>query len=415
MRRAGYFPMLDILRWAACSAVVMTHSLDYFPSSAGELHFGAFIQNGGYHAVIFFYTLSGFLISYLLLVEKENTGGIALTAFYKRRALRIWPLYYLIILLSYFVFPYVFPSMAYREPGWWKVLLLYLVFLPNVAVIGAGGGLPTCFQTYTIAYEELFYLFWPLVVRKMRRSLPLFMVCLFTIVFLLEAAHRRIIERGLPLPDRWVWGTKVALTFIDYSSLPAFVAGAAGAWFYFKRRTMLRWLIGNSFVAVVLIAVTLLLMTFGRPHSLGYVNLLPVVFVMLILNLLEVHVAKSGNWLVKGGRISYGIYIYHPVVFLSLSTIMKRFGLAAPGMPLLSYIVYLGMSYFTVVGLSYLSYRYFEQFFLRKRPSRSFPSETGNDAYSKEDQERRDTEEEAVGPVVAAENDGDPGHRDGRR
>jgi peptidoglycan/LPS O-acetylase OafA/YrhL len=366
--RAGYFPILDVLRWVASSAVVLAHSVVFFPASAGVIHFGGLLRNAGYYGVVFFYTLSGFLISYLLLVEKQQTGGIALGAFYKRRALRIWPLYYLIILLSFFVLPYVLPLADARGPGWWRSLLLYLLFLPNIPAV-KGFFLATCFHTYTIGYEEQFYLFWPLVLRRVGRRLPLFVAALFGFVLLLEVVHLQIIAHGLPLDDRWVRGIRAVLSFINYSDVPAFIAGAAGAWIYLKRRAMLRWIMGKQLVTLALVTATVLLIGFGQPHALGYVHLVSIVFALLILNLLECRVGGFGQWLAKGGRVSYGIYIYHPAVFLGLSVVMERTGLPAHGMPLLSYLLYTLVAYGVALGLARLSYRYYEQFFLRKKPT----------------------------------------------
>ena len=59
------------------------------------------IELGGL-GVIFFFVLSGFLITYLLLKEKEQTGTVNVKKFYARRVLRIWPLYFFIVLLGFF-------------------------------------------------------------------------------------------------------------------------------------------------------------------------------------------------------------------------------------------------------------------------------------------------------------------------
>lgn len=54
--------------------------------------------------VIFFFVLSGFLITYLLLEERRVSATVSIKKFYMRRILRIWPLYYLIVILGLFVF-----------------------------------------------------------------------------------------------------------------------------------------------------------------------------------------------------------------------------------------------------------------------------------------------------------------------
>lgn len=58
-------------------------------------------RNGG-HAVTFFFVLSGFLITYLLLKERERMGTIKVKKFYLKRVLRIWPLYFLLIFIGLF-------------------------------------------------------------------------------------------------------------------------------------------------------------------------------------------------------------------------------------------------------------------------------------------------------------------------
>jgi peptidoglycan/LPS O-acetylase OafA/YrhL len=64
-----------------------------------------FISHLGKNCVYVFFVLSGFLITYLLLHEKEQTNKIEIRHFYLRRILRIWPLYYIIILISFCLIP----------------------------------------------------------------------------------------------------------------------------------------------------------------------------------------------------------------------------------------------------------------------------------------------------------------------
>ena len=65
--------------------------------------------------VSIFFVLSGFLITYLLLTEKEKFKTISVKRFYIRRILRIWPLYYLVVILALYVFPHI---KALDIPGW---------------------------------------------------------------------------------------------------------------------------------------------------------------------------------------------------------------------------------------------------------------------------------------------------------
>src|SRR3954447_279690 len=98
---------LDGLRFFSALIVVLGH-VESFKS----LHFHmpsyynvSFFLNGGTIAVTFFFALSGFLITYLLITEKnvrqKKGGNISIRQFYKNRILRIWPLYYTVILLVF--------------------------------------------------------------------------------------------------------------------------------------------------------------------------------------------------------------------------------------------------------------------------------------------------------------------------
>ena len=70
------------------------------------------VFNKGYLGVNLFFVLSGYLITYLLLTEKNNSGTINIKNFYIRRILRIWPLFYFVVLLGFFLFPLIpkFPA-----------------------------------------------------------------------------------------------------------------------------------------------------------------------------------------------------------------------------------------------------------------------------------------------------------------
>jgi peptidoglycan/LPS O-acetylase OafA/YrhL len=104
-----YFPGLNSLRFLAASAVVFHHVEQYkswkgLPNIWGtDGVLGAFIDALGHKAVSLFFVLSGFLITYLLLAEVAKTGTVSLRKFYIRRILRIWPLYYIIVLSAIFV------------------------------------------------------------------------------------------------------------------------------------------------------------------------------------------------------------------------------------------------------------------------------------------------------------------------
>ncbi|MGZ3885588.1 MAG: acyltransferase family protein, partial [Bacteroidia bacterium] len=119
--------------------------------------------------VVFFFVLSGFLITYLLLKEKSQTGTISVRKFYLRRLLRIWPLYYFIVFLGFLVLPHVglmeipFAKMN-LEKNYGLNFALYMLMLPNLA-FAMFGAVPHIGQAWSIGVEEQFYIIWPLIVK----------------------------------------------------------------------------------------------------------------------------------------------------------------------------------------------------------------------------------------------------------
>src|SRR6266850_3985807 len=94
--RAVHFPGLNGLRFLAALTVVLYHASFSF-EYAGIPQYDYLVRlnlQTGFLCVVFFFVLSGFLITYLLLAEEAETGEIYVRGFYLRRVLRIWPLYY---------------------------------------------------------------------------------------------------------------------------------------------------------------------------------------------------------------------------------------------------------------------------------------------------------------------------------
>src|SRR3954471_16382358 len=103
-----YFPNLNGLRFIAALLVIIHHTeqiKDLFGLNSHWKNYHIWIL--GKLGVTLFFVLSGFLITYLLLTEKKEFNTIFIKNFYIRRILRIWPLYYLVTILSFFVLPHI--------------------------------------------------------------------------------------------------------------------------------------------------------------------------------------------------------------------------------------------------------------------------------------------------------------------
>ena len=108
-----YFKGLNEIRALAAFSVIF-HHLELYKFRIGikslfdfpQLNY--FIANLGKNGVFLFFVLSGFLITYLLLQEKQTTGKISILKFYGRRIVRIWPLYFIILLIGFCFLPFIY-------------------------------------------------------------------------------------------------------------------------------------------------------------------------------------------------------------------------------------------------------------------------------------------------------------------
>lgn len=167
-RATRHFASLDGLRCLAVLPVIWHHSTPRpLPGIAGK----------GPVGVDLFFCISGFLISTLLLREKERTGTLALGAFYVRRALRIWPLYYL-LLVAYAVFAFALSPASPQRAHFFHSLPLYATFTANwFADFGVPHPILFAFA-WSLCIEEQFYAFWPWCVRYCSRRGAFLIMCL---------------------------------------------------------------------------------------------------------------------------------------------------------------------------------------------------------------------------------------------
>jgi len=148
------FPGLDALRGLAILGVVWHHTGELIPSVPLTLR--------GFLGVDVFFVLSGFLIVTLLLRERDRCGELSLRDFYGRRALRIFPLYYG-VLLGLGVLLWLVPGFSLAG-SFWGDLPALLTYTSNW--VGVAGMLSV---TWSLAAEEQFYLLWPPVERWIGR------------------------------------------------------------------------------------------------------------------------------------------------------------------------------------------------------------------------------------------------------
>jgi peptidoglycan/LPS O-acetylase OafA/YrhL len=183
-------PQLDAVRGLAV-LLVLLHNTDRYP--ALHLHL---ISDNGWMGVDLFFVLSGLLITGILLDSKQADGYFR--NFYARRCLRIWPLYYALLLFMFVIVPLLRPSEGHavfeaRSSPWWAFPIFlqnFLVPIPTMAT-GALG------VTWSLAVEEQFYLVWPLVVRfcteSQLRKIAIAVICISPVLRFYLSQHQVVI------------------------------------------------------------------------------------------------------------------------------------------------------------------------------------------------------------------------------
>jgi len=361
-----YFPGLNGLRFFASFAVIITHT------ELIKMAFGfenswkhPIIFNLGGLGVFFFFVLSGFLITYLLLAEKESTNTISIKEFYLRRIFRIWPLYYLIFILGFFILPHFFElhitylendfNRYYKNQFW-----TYLLILPNLGY-AMHGAIPHIGHLWTIGVEEQFYLLWPLLLKTNKKILRLLLLLIIGLVtFKLLVLLLSITHYDFP----FVIGLK---NFIAMLKIECMAIGGIGAYILFYKKNMILKIVYN-FWTHVLAWVSIPLLIYFTPEKLQNGNhiVYSIAFLVIILNVAgnKKSFVKLENKIMHSlGSISYGIYMYHlmliPIILLFIKKLLT---------PLNSGLLFNAILYTAVISttclISFLSYNFFEKKFL---------------------------------------------------
>ncbi|MBS0417005.1 MAG: acyltransferase [Proteobacteria bacterium] len=387
-----YRPELDLLRFFAFLLVFLSHvvpgDVAFYEQSHIPLPIGRFVvafAAGGSWGVDLFFALSAYLITTLLLRERHELGRVDVGSFYVRRALRIWPLYFVFLLGALPLIRGLFPGDQMSG----KYLLAFALFVGNWACTLWGYPHSIAGQLWSVSIEEQFYLTWPLILRRFADHMMAVACILLVVAF---AARGWLVSHGAVHPQIWC----NTLARLDP------IAGGALLAVYVQRRAIVmagscrvsppggaaaspgeggHRMLGAECLAmpsaadrtlrrsgrVALLVCGLLgfaaLGQFGDFAGRGAMITFPagaVACMALLIAVLGASLPTRGVLvaiLIYLGRISYGLYVFH-LVFID------AFGVAAAHDPL-GRLARIGAALAATIAAAGCSYRFLEMPFLR--------------------------------------------------
>ena len=361
-----HFANLNTLRFIAAFLVVIAHT-EQIKSIKGipNIYNIPFVEIMGSLSVDLFFVLSGFLITSLLFIEKESPSGISIKKFIIRRLLRIWPLYFIIMILGFFIMPQ-FSDLKIEAPfvdvndHFTLNFILYVLFLPHIQSIIVGPIL-YCVQAWSIGIEEQFYIFWPFVIKKFTQKkivnfiFTFITIYLFLCILLSLATHSDYLVNKFSLTT--IVNTKII--FVHRLKFDCLLIGAFFA--VVNSKITVESFILNKYFQLSVYFLEAILLISGQDFYGFFWEIHAVLYGFIILNLVRTETSLLNidypifDYL---GKISYGIYMYHVLIINIVITFLNKLDLIIAVYPVIFTLVIL---------ISSLSYRFIEGYFLTKK------------------------------------------------
>jgi len=364
-----HYPNLNSVRFIAASMVLIHHceqikSIFKYPNIFDN---HTFVPLAGKLGVDLFFVLSGFLISSLLIIEKEYSGTIKVKNFIIRRLYRIWPVYFLIVIVGFFLLPHVSIFQVGRPfiniyPNFWASLTMYILFLPHVQIMIIGPIIGAA-QAWSIGIEEEFYLVWPFLVKKFDTKKLLKIIFIFVAIYLAVTLFLRY-EASIVINRKDNNAPGIQVLYQLFANSFKFDCLLIGCYFAYlnKKITDYHFLLSKWFQLSVYLTEIILAYN-GSDFRGFYWEIHAVLYGFILMNLIRAKTSlinleiKPLNYL---GKISYGMYMYHIIVIVAVFRLLQNMQLM---------VLFYPVVFASVIMVSVLSYEVFERRFLKKKLS----------------------------------------------
>lgn len=309
------------------------------------------IFNRGALAVLYFFSLSGFLILRLIYFELKKTDNFDFRNFYSRRIKRLYPVYYLVFLTGLLIYHFILPAIGIPYKANYNIfelILNYVLIVPNVFAYNHPTVGSILIILWSIGVEEQFYLFIPVFMYIFRNRVIAGIVVLLVLLLLLL----------LLWPPFYVYSN-----YYFY-----FLFGGLLSMLSLDRKIKI-----FSYMPLQIVVYVLFIGSFFTTYFIFENKFLYHIFNMVISGLLISFVSDYPLFIIKNkiidhlGKISYGIYMYHMIIITGVLFLTNKF----KPYNYLNHVVFIVLLNLIVMGLvvvaAHLSFKYFESRFYKSK------------------------------------------------
>lgn len=369
----SHFKGLNTLRFFAAFLVVLHHAESLRQDHKLPHHFKDFglFQNGA-NAVSFFFVLSGFLITYLLLREKQTSDTVSIKRFYIKRVFRIWPLYFLMVIIGAIIQPFFIKwfhipyEMPYTIGETWYY---FIFFVPGMVNFIFGSNLLE--PLWSIGVEEVFYLIWAPLFKWFKKHILTLLLTVIAIKFILI---------GIGSFTTAFSKVPVLGYLIRIHQFESMAIGGLGAYLVLYCGEKINSSMIYKIPAQILIYTLLLVFIvfggniknviwhffFEQPIVSSLVTNGLFLYIIIGVSVVQRNLFTLENkFLSYLGEISYGIYMFHLLILSQIIELLKGF-VAGKGV-VLETLFYYGVSIPLIIGISILSKKTLEAFFEKRK------------------------------------------------
>ncbi|NVJ47627.1 MAG: acyltransferase [Cytophagia bacterium] len=369
-KKGIYFPSLNGIRIISCYIVVVFH-INQLKGVFGYEKLNLSVLGPGNIHLTMFFVMSGFLITYLLIAEKKLKNSINLRKFYIRRILRIWPLYFVMLILGFFILPqygiFQFPDNNINDySSFWEMFIAFCLFFPHLHGITYDVNI-TLSPLWSIGVEEQFYLIWPFIVAYVKRPMKTLLL-IVPIFFALRFIDIIISFTGLVVNDHAMDYLHWLSAYFYKFRLGSMAIGGVLAILYINQNMRILKILYHPAAQISAWTFLFCLQAFPsiRPDIFDhevYSSLFAVIMINLATNP-KTLLSFDKPWLRNFGELAYSSYVFHiPLIMVCIYVLGSVFHLDLNS--LTGNLLLFLSSMLATYCISYLSYHYFELWFLK--------------------------------------------------